>query len=131
LEHGVRAAVRRPAAVVVVVRDEMGSRRWPETARDGMLAAPPLAPHRHHAGPTARQQRISGARNALSGQGNSWDHSRVGREPLGAVYRPLDQIDADGRRVDVVQDTWSIHHHADVQATWRQVPRVEPVGLPT
>jgi DDE superfamily endonuclease len=30
-----------------------------------------------------------------------------------------------------VQDNWSIHHHDDVLATLRQVPRLEPVWLPT
>jgi hypothetical protein len=30
-----------------------------------------------------------------------------------------------------VQDNWSIHHHAEVQATLQQLPRVEPVWLPT
>ena len=28
-------------------------------------------------------------------------------------------------------DNWSIHHHDDVLATLRQVPRLEPVWLPT
>ena len=35
------------------------------------------------------------------------------------------------QRLYVVQDNWSIHHHDDVLATLRQLPRLEPVWLPT
>jgi hypothetical protein len=70
----VRAAVRRPEEVVLVCLDAMGYRRWPETARDGMPAAPPPARQLQSAGPTHRQQRISGALNALTGQVDSLDH---------------------------------------------------------
>ena len=35
------------------------------------------------------------------------------------------------QRIYVVQDNWSIHHHDDVLATLRQLPRLEPVWLPT
>jgi hypothetical protein len=59
------------------------------------------------------------------------DPYRVGREQINAFSRQLDEVDAGVQRVYVVQDTWSIHHHADVQATLRQVPRLEPVWLPT
>jgi hypothetical protein len=47
------------------------------------------------------------------------------------LYRRLDQVDAAARRVDVVQENWSIHHHAAVAATLRAGPRLEPVRLPT
>jgi hypothetical protein len=67
LEHGVREAARRPEEVVLVFLDEMGYRRWPQTAHDWMLAAPHPAPQLHHAGPPNRQQRIIGALNALTG----------------------------------------------------------------
>jgi hypothetical protein len=94
----------------------------------------PAAPHPAHqlrpAGPTNREQRLSGALNALTGQVDELDTSRVGREQLTVFYRQLDQVDAGVRRVSVVQETWSIHHPADVQATWRALPRVEPVWRP-
>jgi hypothetical protein len=35
------------------------------------------------------------------------------------------------RRVDGVQENGSIHHPAEGVATWRQVPRVEPVWRPS
>jgi hypothetical protein len=131
VEPGVREAVRLPEEVVLVVLDAMGDRRWPQTARDWMLAAPHPAHQLRHAGPTDRQQRLLGALNALTGQVTCLDTSRVGREPLGAFYRQLDPIAAEARRVSVVQDHWSIHHHDAVQVTWRQVPRLDPVWLPT
>lgn len=41
------------------------------------------------------------------------------------------QVCAAAQRISVVQDNWSIHHHADVAATQRQLPRIEPLWLPT
>jgi hypothetical protein len=134
LEPGLREAVRLPAEVVVVFLAALGDLRRPETARDGMPAAPHPARPLPRAGPTNRQQRIRGALNALNaltGQVDDLDHSRVGREPVSALYRQLDQADAGVRRVYVVQDNGSIHHHAEVEITWRQLPRLEPVWLPT
>jgi hypothetical protein len=126
-----REAAHRPEEVVLVFRDEMGDLRWPEAGRDWMPAAPPPARQLRHAGPTNRQQRIIGALNALTGQVDSLDTYRVGREQINVFYRPLDQVDAGVRRVSIVQDNWSIHQHADVLATWRELPRWEPVWLPT
>jgi hypothetical protein len=85
VEPGWRAAVRRPAEVVRVVLAARGSVRWPETARDGMPAAPHPARPLPRAGPTKRQQRIRGALNALTAQVDDRDTSRVGRQPLRAV----------------------------------------------
>jgi hypothetical protein len=131
LETCVREAVRLPEEVVLVFLDAMGYVRWPEAARDWMLAAPQLARQLQSAGPTHRQQRISGALNALTGRVDELDNYRVGREQVNAFYRQLDQVYPGVRRIYVVQDNWSIHHHGDVLATLRQLPRVEPVWLPT
>ncbi len=131
LEHCLREAARQPEEVVLVFLDEMGYTRWPEPAPDWMLAAPHPPRQVHKAGPTNRQQRIIGALNALSGQVDYLDNYRVGREQVSAFYRQLDQVYTGVRRVYVVQDNWSIHHHGDVQVTVRQLPRLEPVWLPT
>jgi hypothetical protein len=126
-----RAAVRLPEEVVLVFRAELGSMRWPEAARDWMSAAPHPVRQLHHAGPTNRQQRLIGALNALTGQVDDLDTERVGRQQVSALYRQRDQVYAGVRCVYVVQDNWSLHHHADVQAALQQLPRVEPVWLPT
>ena len=131
LEHCLREAARQPEEVVVVFLDEMGYTRWPEPALDWMLAAPHPPQQLHKAGPTNRQQRIIGALNALSGQVDYLDNYLVGREQVGAFYRQLDQVYAAARRVYVVQDNWSIHRHTDVQQVLREMPRLEPVWLPT
>jgi hypothetical protein len=68
LERCVREAVRWPQEVVVLFLDEMGSYRWPEVAPDWQVVAPGAARQVHKAGPTNRQQRLSGALNALTGQ---------------------------------------------------------------
>jgi hypothetical protein len=63
-----REAVSRPEEVALVFLDAMGYRRWPEAARDWMLATPQRVRQLHHGGPTNRQQRLIGALTALTGQ---------------------------------------------------------------
>jgi hypothetical protein len=127
-----REAVRWPAEVGRLFLDEMGDSRWPPGACDWRLAGPgSAASSRPKAGPTHRQQRLIGALNALTGQVDSLDTSLVGRHQVSAFSRRLDQVDAAARRISLVQDNWSIHHHDDVLATRRQWPRLEPVWLPT
>jgi hypothetical protein len=95
--------------------------------RDWMPAAPHPARHLRPAGPTPRQPRISGALHALTGPLDELDTARVGREQRTVCSRPLDPVDAGVRRVAVGQETGSIHPPAAVRATWRALPRVEPV----
>lgn len=131
LERCLREAMRRPEEVVVVFLDEMGYYRWPVAARDWMPAAPSTAAPVHKAGPTNRQQRVIGSLNALTGQVDYLDNYLVGRAQVSAFYRQLDQVYASAQHLYVVQDNWSIHTHDDVLATLAQVPRIEPVWLPT
>jgi DDE superfamily endonuclease len=128
----VRAAVRWPQEVVLRCLDEMGSSRWPVVAPDWQTRTPgATAPQVHTAGPTNRQQRVSGALNALTAQVEYRDNDLVGRTPVSAFYRLRDQVYAPAQRIDGVPDTWSIHHHADLATTLRQLPRIEPLWLPT
>jgi len=131
LEWCLREAARRPQEVVLVFLDEMGYYRWPVAARDWMPAAPGAALPVHKAGPTNRQQRVIGSLNALTGQVDYLDNYLVGRAQVSAFYRQLDQVYASAQRLYVVQDNWSIHTHDDVLATLAQLPRIEPVWLPT
>jgi hypothetical protein len=132
LERCLREAAHGPGEVVLLFLDEMGYYRWPECAPAWLLAAPGVSPrHLHKAGSTNRQQRLIGALNALTGRVDYLDNYLVGRAQVSTFYRRLDQIYATARRIYIVQDNWSIHHHDDVQATLRQLPRLEPVWLPT
>lgn len=132
LERCLREAARRPREVVLLFLDEMGSSRWPVVASEWQLVLPgSTAGQVHKAGPTNRQQRIIGALNALTGQVDYLDNYLVGRQQVSAFCRHLDQVYAWAQRIYVVQDNWSIDHHADVTATLRQLPRIEPVWLPT
>jgi hypothetical protein len=131
LERCLREAVRWPAQVALVFLDEMGYYRWPVATRDWMPAAPSTAACVHKAGPTNRQQRLIGALNALSGQVDYLDNYLVGRAQVSAFYHRLDQLYATAQRLYVVQDNWSIHTHDEVLATLAQLPRLEPVWLPT
>jgi len=132
LERCLREAVRWPQDVVLLFLDEMGYYRWPGGASDWMLAAPGVsACALHKAGSTNRQQRVIGALNACTGQVEYLDNYLVGRQQVSAFYRRLDHVYPLARRIYVVQDHWSIHHHDDVLAALRQAPRLEPVWLPT
>jgi transposase len=50
---------------------------------------------------------------------------------VSAFYRQLAEQYARFEKVYVIQDNWNIHTHDDVQATLKQLPRLEVVGLPT
>jgi transposase len=131
LERCLREAARTPEAVTLVFLDEMGYYRWPQAAADWMLAAPATPSLARCAGPTNRQQRLIGALNALTGRVDYRDNYVVGREQVIAFYRQLDHVYAGAQRVSVVQDNWSIHRHADVEAALAGLPRLEMVWLPT
>jgi hypothetical protein len=132
LERCLRAAVRWPQEVVLLFVDEMGYYRWPAVAPDWQAVMPrATACQVHKAGPTNRQQRLIGALNALTGQVDYLDNYVVGRTQVSAFYRRLDQVYPAARRIYLVQDNWSIHHHDDVLATLGQLPRLEPIWLPT
>jgi transposase len=55
----------------------------------------------------------------------------VGREKVSLFSRQLDRVSADAQTISVAQDTWSIHRHPEVQAVLAEVPRLEPIWLPT
>jgi hypothetical protein len=119
-----------PQRFGLVFLDEMGFWRWAEAGQDWM-AAPPLPVTRVACAGTNRQWRIIGALNALSGQVDYLDNYIVGRRVVAQMYQKLDQVYDTLERLYVVQDNWSIHNHADVQAVANQLPRLEIVWLPT
>jgi hypothetical protein len=119
-----------PDQVLVLFMDEMGFFRWPHPAPNWMEQAPApstVAP----CADNNRQWRIIGMLNALSGQVNYLDNYIVGRKVVGQMYEVIDVVYPAARHIYVVQDNWSIHSHADVQAVLDRLPRIEPVWLPT
>jgi len=74
LEDCLRAVAREPARQALLFLDEMGDTRWPDAARDWMVAAPAAPSVAQRAGPNNRQQRIVGALNALTGPVDFLDH---------------------------------------------------------
>lgn len=119
-----------PERVGLVFLDEMGFWRWAEAGHDWM-AAPPEPVTRIACAANNRQWRIIGALNAFNGQVDYLDNYIVGREMVGRMYQKLDERYGVLERLYVVQDNWSIHSHADVQAVLNQLPRLEVVWLPT
>ena len=75
--------------------------------------------------------KIADGLNALSGRVDYLDVYIIGREKLIRFYQQVTAAYPDARRIDVVQDNWSIHQHADVVAALVDLPQIEPVWLPT
>jgi transposase len=126
-----REAAATPDEVVALFLDEMGYTRWPAPAPDWGPAAPAPRPVAERAGTKQQLWRVIGAMDAVTGQVAYADNYIIGRERVSAFYRHLDQQYAHARRVYLIQDNWSIHSHPDVLATLQDLPRCEPVWLPT
>jgi hypothetical protein len=120
LDHllGCLALTTRSAGrLVLVFLDEMGYQRWPAPAPDWTATAPSAPPLAERQSSSQQQWRVIGALNALSGQVSYLDNYIVGRQQVSTFYRQLVQVYPTAERIYVVQDNWSIHKHADVQAT--------------
>ena len=72
-----------------------------------------------------------GAFNALRGRVDYLDAYIIGREKVIRFNRQLATVYPEARLIYVVQDNWSIHHHAEVEAALSDLPQIEPVWLPT
>jgi transposase len=126
-----RAAATAPDEVLALFLDEMGYTRWPVPAADWGPGAPAPRPLADRAGSKQQLWRVIGTLNALTGQVDHLDGYVIGREKVSAFYRQVDQAYPAARHVYVIQDNWSIHRHPDVLATLAELPRLEPVWLPT
>lgn len=126
-----REAALAPESIVFLFMDEMGYYRWPAPASDWAPAAPAPAPVARRADENNRQWRIIGTLNALTGQADYLDGYIVGRQKVIAMYRQVDQVYSSAQRIYVAQDNWSIHSHPDVLTALADLPRIEPVWLPT
>ena len=126
-----RDAVAHPGEIELVFLDEMGYYRWPKEGRAWCQAAPTPAPLADRDGPNNKQWRVIGALNARSGRVDYLDAYIIGREKVIRFHRQLATAYPDARLIYVVQDNWSIHHHAEVEAALSDLPQIEPVWLPT
>jgi len=131
LHQCLREAVLAPDKIVFVFWDEMGYYRWPDPAPDWGLAAPAAAPVARRGGSNNKQWRIIGALNATTGQVDYLDNYIAGRKQIIQMYRQLDEVYSWAEQVYVAQDNWSIHKHEDVLAALVDLPRIQPVWLPT
>jgi hypothetical protein len=127
LEMALWEARRYPRSVVAVFVDQMGFTRWPEPAPD-WGAEPPVADRRN-----AKQGlwRLMGSLNPFTGQVTYLDNYIIGRKKVIECYEQLVAVYPRARRLYVIQDNWSIHHHPEVVAALRAWPQIEPVWLPT
>ncbi len=134
LEHllsCLRDAAAHPGEVELVFLDEMGYHRWPAEGGTWSQSAPAPAPLADRDGPNNKQWRVIGALNALSGRVDYLDAYIIGREKVIRFNRQLAAAYPDARLIYVVQDNWSIHRHAEVEAALADLPQIEPVWLPS
>lgn len=113
----------------MVVLDEMGYTCWPQPAATWAEVGRTPVPMAPRMGTNNQQWRTIGALHAWTGQVHYLDGYIVGRANMIALYHHLAQAYPDAERIYVVQDTWSIHRHADVVAALAMLPRMEPVWL--
>ena len=131
LRRCLRAAATDPGAAVAVFLDEMGYTRWPEPDADWGPLAPAAPAVADRFGSPNRLWRVIGAMDAVTGRVEYLDGYVVGRAKVIALYRRLDEVYPNARRIYVIQDNWSIHTHDDVLGALKQWPRLKPVWLPT
>ncbi len=120
-----------PKQSIVLFLDQMGYQRWPEPAVDWAMTAPAPAPEASRAQSKQSNWRLMGALNALTGQVHYLDNYIVGRRQVIEMFQRLDQAYPQVQHIYLVLDKWSIHSHPDVVAALQQMPRLEPVWLPT
>jgi len=126
-----KQAATDPKHIVALFLDEMGYYRWPSAGPD-WLAQTDGFPRAKHSGQHNNQQwRVIGALNACTGRVSYLQAYIVGRKQVSAFYRQLAEQYARFEKVYVIEDNWNIHTHDDVQATLKQLPHLEVVGLPT
>lgn len=126
-----REAASQPEEVLALFMDEMGYYRWPDPSTDWGPAAPAEVPVAERQESKQKQWRIVGVLNALTGQVNYLDDYIVGREKVGQMYEQINEIYPSAKRIYLIQDNWSIHKHEDVMEVVEQLPRIEPIWLPT
>ncbi len=126
-----REAALAPEELVFLFMDEMGYYRWPAPAVDWAPVAPNPAPIAQRAGENNRQWRIIGTLDALTGQVDYLEGYIVGRHKVIAMYHRIDELYPHARRIYVAQDNWSIHKRPDVLNALAELPRIEPIWLPT
>lgn len=124
-------AARAPQDVVFLFLDEMGYYRWPEVAPDWGQRAPRPAPLAQRQESKQKQWRVIGVMNALTGQVNYLDGYVVGRKKVIEMYHRIESVYGSQRQIYVAQDNWSIHKHPEVEAALAELPRIDPVWLPT
>ena len=126
-----KQAASDPTHIVALFLDEMGYYRWPSASPDWIARADGF-PRAEHGGQDNNQQwRVIGALNVCTGQVSYLQDYIVGRKQVSAFYRQLAEQYARFEKVYVIEDNWNIHTHDDVQATLKQLPHLEVVGLPT
>ena len=126
-----REAALAPGEVVVLFLDEAGYQSWPKPAPDWSEAAPAKAPLADRAKTTLHQWRIIGALNAQTGRVDHYENYVLGRRELIKFYRQLNRAYPSARLIYVVQDNWPVHRHPDVTYALEQLPRIQPIWLPT
>lgn len=122
---------QNPQQVVFLFMDEMGYYGWPEAGQVWTEAAPTPAPKTDHQQAKQQLWRLIGVLNALTGQVDYLDNYIVGRAKVIEMYQHISQRYDWASRIYVAQDNWSIHKHDEVMTALAQLPRIEPVWLPT
>ena len=131
IKNVLKQAASDPKHVVALFLDEMGYYRWPSASPDWIVSAAGFPRADHHGHDNNQQWRVIGALNACTGQVSYFQGYIVGRQQVSTFYHQLAEQYKRFEKIWVIEDNWNIHTHDDVQATLKQLPSLEVVGLPT
>lgn len=124
-------AAANPKTTAFLFWDQMGFYRWPEPTAVWAPAAPAPVPVAETGGGNNRQWRLIGTLNALTGQVDFLDNYIVGRRQVIQMYHRIADRYQSYEHIFVAQDNWPIHQHPDVMVALQDLPKIEPVWLPT
>lgn len=122
---------QQPERVVALFLDEMSYTRWPQASSDWCAAAPAPRPLADRKESRYQRYRVVGALNALSGQVNFLQDSRISGEVFARFLRQLDQAYAQAQSIYLIWDNWPVQSSEVVKATLAQLPRLQVISLPT
>jgi transposase len=120
-----------PKERVALLLDEITYTLWPEPSRNWCEQAPAPRPLADRKKSSYKRYRVVGALNALSGQVNVLQGSRISGEVFSRFLRQLNAAYPKAKIIYLIWDNWPVHSCDAVQTTLSQLPRLRVISLPT
>lgn len=120
-----------PKKRVALLLDEITYTLWPQPNRNWCEQAPAPRPLADRKKSPYKRYRVVGALNAMSGQVDFLQGSRISGEVFSRFLRQLDAAYPKAKTIYLVWDNWPVHSSDVVKATLLHLPRMQVISLPT